>query len=35
MVAPFVVDQTGKLTQRLPYFEGALGLVEFDTHWGV
>ena len=31
----FVVDQTGKLTQRLPYFEGALGLVEFDTLGGV
>jgi len=27
----FVVDQSGKLTQRLAYFEESLGLVEFDT----
>lgn len=27
----FVVDKTGKLTQRLPFFEESLGLVEFDS----
>ena len=31
----FVVDRTGQMTQRLPYFEEALGLVEFDILEGV
>jgi len=30
----FVVDSEGTVTQRLPYFEESLGLVEFDTHAG-
>jgi len=31
----FVVDQSGKMTQRLPFFEESLGLVEFDNSAGL